>query len=227
MSRRLAITAASVALVTSAILAVWTTGAEGKKGKRVPPNSVGTEQVIDHSLLAIDFAEGQLPAGPTGPPGPQGAQGATGPKGDRGERGPTGPSGPSGPKGDAGQQGPTGPQGPPGSSTSAYAFVVPPEVSMQTDPVLVSSRTRNIASVTNPALGLYCLHAVSPITSTTRSWTVSAESSRSNGTLLYSAVVTDVGCQPGDFGVKTFKFAPSPVAHWTAAWDVAFMVVIP
>src|ERR1700752_2507162 len=96
MSRRVALAAASVAIGAAAILAVWTTGAEGKKSRRVPPNSVGTEQVIDHSLLASDFARGQLPAGPTGPRGPQGARGPTGPKGDPGERGPTGPAGPSG-----------------------------------------------------------------------------------------------------------------------------------
>jgi len=29
------------------------------------------------------------------------------------------------------------------------------------------------------------------------------------------------------FGVRTLKFAPSPTPHWTAAWDVSFMVMVP
>jgi hypothetical protein len=61
----------------------------------------------------------------------------------------------------------------------------------------------------------------------TRSWTVSAESSRSNGTLLYTAVASDTGCPAGTVGVRTFKFAPSPTPHWAPAWDIAFMVVVP
>jgi hypothetical protein len=36
----------------------------------VPKNSVGTAQVIDHSLLKQDFKAGQLPAGARGAPGP-------------------------------------------------------------------------------------------------------------------------------------------------------------
>jgi collagen triple helix repeat protein len=226
MSRKIALTAAFALVGTAAIFAVWTAGAEGKKGKRVPPNSVGTEQVIDHSLRAVDFANGQLPAGPTVPRGRQGATGPTGPKGNPGERGPTGP------KGDAGQRGATGPQGPPGTpgtgtSSSAYAYIVPPEVSMQTDPMIVTARSKNIASVTNPALGLYCLTPVASIDASTRSWTVSAESSRSNPALVYTAVASDTGCPTGTIGVRTFKFAVSPTLHWAPAWDVAFMVVVP
>jgi hypothetical protein len=49
-----------------------------------PRNSVGTNQVIDHSLLAKDFKRGQLPRGAEGIPGPigdQGPQGVPGPPG--------------------------------------------------------------------------------------------------------------------------------------------------
>jgi Collagen triple helix repeat (20 copies) len=65
----------------------------------LPPNSVGTKQVINHSLLKKDFEAGQLPrgarglrgaigaAGPTGPAGPRGAQGVAGPQGDEGSPG--------------------------------------------------------------------------------------------------------------------------------------------
>jgi hypothetical protein len=84
----------------------------------LPTNSVGTPQlkadavvsskVKNHSLRAVDFAPGQLPAGrrgargPVGPAGPQGPQGATGPAGAAGPAGPTGPQGPQGPQGPAG-----------------------------------------------------------------------------------------------------------------------------
>jgi hypothetical protein len=70
----------------------------------LPPSSVGTTQlrndsvtrakiahesltsmlVKDGSLMATDFAPGQLPAGPAGPVGP------AGPKGDKGDKGDTG-----------------------------------------------------------------------------------------------------------------------------------------
>lgn len=47
----------------------------------LPTNSVGSRQVIDHSLLRQDFKPGQLLRGPRGP---RGAQGPTGPKGEAG-----------------------------------------------------------------------------------------------------------------------------------------------
>jgi hypothetical protein len=62
-----------------------------------PKNSVGTRQVINHSLLKQDFKAGQLPrgaAGPQGPNGPQGEQGAGGPQGPQGIQGIQGPPGP-------------------------------------------------------------------------------------------------------------------------------------
>lgn len=77
----------------------------------VPANSVGTAQIRndsvtraklahesitsvlikDGSLMASDFAAGQIPAGPAGPTGAQGPQG---PKGDKGDTGATGKLGP-------------------------------------------------------------------------------------------------------------------------------------
>jgi hypothetical protein len=38
----------------------------------LPPNSVGTVQVKNHSLLTVDFKPGQIPAGKRGPKGPPG-----------------------------------------------------------------------------------------------------------------------------------------------------------
>jgi len=72
----------------------------------LPKNSVGNAQlkkaavtsakVKDHSLLAVDFKDGQLATVvPTtaGPPGAQGAQGPAGPIGDPGAPGSVGPQG--------------------------------------------------------------------------------------------------------------------------------------
>jgi hypothetical protein len=88
----------------------------------LPRNSVGTKQVIDHSLLKVDFKAGQLPRGPAGPQGAAGAQGA---KGDAGAQGAQGAAGAQGPKGDTGAaqgpQGATGPQGPQGATGPAGA----------------------------------------------------------------------------------------------------------
>jgi len=76
----------------------------------VPPNSVGTAQIKNDSitraklahqsitsmlikpgsLMASDFAAGQLPAGPQGATGPAGPAGPAGPKGDNGNKGDTG-----------------------------------------------------------------------------------------------------------------------------------------
>ena len=54
--------------------------------------NIRSSDVTDGSLLARDFASGQLPGGGQGPAGPAGAAGAAGPKGDTGPRGPEGPS---------------------------------------------------------------------------------------------------------------------------------------
>jgi hypothetical protein len=63
----------------------------------LPANSVGTKQVINHSLRKVDFARGQLLRGP------RGFRGLTG------IAGPAGLAGPAGPKGAAGSVGPPGP----------------------------------------------------------------------------------------------------------------------
>jgi hypothetical protein len=56
-------------------------------------SSVRSGEVEDFSLVANDFAAGQLPAGATGAPGPTGPQGPEGPQGPTGLTGATGPAG--------------------------------------------------------------------------------------------------------------------------------------
>src|SRR3954447_19132004 len=73
----------------------------------LPSNSVGTAQlqanavvsskVRNHSLVAADFKQGQLPQGEAGPAGAAGPAGQTGPAGAAGPNGPTGPAGAAGP----------------------------------------------------------------------------------------------------------------------------------
>jgi hypothetical protein len=51
---------------------------------KIASNAVTTTKVKNHSLTRVDFANGQIPAGPrgsVGPPGPAGARGPTGPAG--------------------------------------------------------------------------------------------------------------------------------------------------
>jgi len=55
--------------------------------KLLPPNSVGTRQVVNHSLLRRDFALGQIPRGSQGPRGPQGPPGVRGAQGVQGAQG--------------------------------------------------------------------------------------------------------------------------------------------
>jgi hypothetical protein len=59
----------------------------------LPRNSVGTKQVVNHSLLKKDFKSGALARGTLG------ADGAEGPRGPEGPMGPEGPEGPRGPRG--------------------------------------------------------------------------------------------------------------------------------
>jgi hypothetical protein len=56
-------------------------------GSDIHRNAITSSKVKDRSLKAIDFADGQLPAGPKGDTGAQGPQG---PKGDKGDTGTVG-----------------------------------------------------------------------------------------------------------------------------------------
>jgi hypothetical protein len=78
---------------------------------QLPPNSVGTAQVRDHSLLKQDFRAGVLLRGERGLTGKTGATGLQGPQGATGPQGPAGPTGAAGAKGATGEQGAQGVQG--------------------------------------------------------------------------------------------------------------------
>jgi hypothetical protein len=103
----------SPATVLAAVALLLAMAGSGYAAATLPRNSVGPRQlqnntvtsskVKNHSLLRVDFAAGQIPAGP---------------------RGAVGPPGPPGPAGTPGARGPTGPAGAPGASASAAWAVV-------------------------------------------------------------------------------------------------------
>ena len=86
--RRLRLSPALVVACLALLFALAGTGVAASQA--LPRNSVGTLQVKNRSLLAIDFKRGQIPRGPAGPAGPQG------PQGPAGAQGPAGPAGPAG-----------------------------------------------------------------------------------------------------------------------------------
>jgi hypothetical protein len=108
-----------------AYLALWIALGSGSAyaATQLAANSVGTNQlkpdavvssrVKDHSLLAQDFKEGQLPGASQGAVGPRGAVGA---QGAVGQPGPIGPQGAEGPAGRPGTPGEAGPRGAAGSA---------------------------------------------------------------------------------------------------------------
>ena len=220
MTGRLGIGAAAIAAAATAVVTVGLQSTAATKQLVIPPNSVGSAQIRNHSVRAVDLARGLLRSGP------RGRAGAAGPAGPAGA---VGPQGPEGARGAGGSQGPAGPQGPKGDDgVVAYAFVVPPEVSLSTDPVLVAARSKNFDSVTSPALGLYCLRPSITLDPTKLSWVAAAEFSRTSGGSVSTAEPdSGAGCPAGTFAVRTLKFAPSPSAHWAPAWDVSFMVMVP
>ena len=98
---RARLTYANVAATLALFVAL---GGSSYAALKLPPNSVGSEQVKPGSLRASDFKasdrarlrgpRGRVgPRGPAGPRGASGARGATGARGLTGTRGPTGPAG--------------------------------------------------------------------------------------------------------------------------------------
>lgn len=201
------------------------TGADIRDGsidsRDLKPGSIQSHDIANGTILVADLSKSAVTA-------LKAAKGDTGRTGATGPAGPAGQTGQQGPRGEKGDTGPTGPQGPPGNAAAvAYAYVVPPEVSLNDTPVLVASRTRNFKSVTwKPNIGLYCLEPSIPVDPASRSWVASVEYSRQPA-LDTAEPDAGLGCPAGTFGVRTLKFAPSPTPHWTPAWDVAFMVVVP
>lgn len=206
-------------------------------GKDIKPDSITSRHLVDHTLQARDLSPALLArlrgqTGPTGSTGAKGQTGPAGPKGDTGAAGPAGPRGETGATGPAGPQGDPGPQGPkgdPGGGPSAYAFVVPGEVSLNVAPVLVAERSHNIVSVSSPRAGLFCLKAAAAIDVSKRSWAVTPEASRTDSATAFAYPdAAGIGCPDGTFAVRTYELSPGrAVPTLGVSENVAFMVVVP
>jgi hypothetical protein len=77
-------------MVVASVALLLALGGGAIAATTLPANSVGTRQVINHSLLKKDFKNGQLPRGKRGPRGPRGLTGPRGPQGPKGDTGPPG-----------------------------------------------------------------------------------------------------------------------------------------
>ena len=95
--RRLSPQRPSPAMVVACIALIVALAGTSYAAIRLPKNSVGARQIKKNavsspkvrngSLLRVDFAAGQLPAGPQGPQGPPGQQGQQGQQGIQGPPG--------------------------------------------------------------------------------------------------------------------------------------------
>jgi hypothetical protein len=143
------------------------------RSKHIKDNQVTTRDVKDASLLAADFANGELPSGTAaspgapGPQGPVGPQGPEGPRGPEGAVGPQGLDGPAGPKGETGPEGPVGPRGPEGPMGPSAGFQ---NVRSAGSGNLELSQTCNtpttITSLTLPGPGYYVINATGTVFTT-------------------------------------------------------------
>jgi hypothetical protein len=130
-----------------------------------------------------------------------------------------------------GDKGPPGPPGPPGqNAVSAYAFVVPGEVSLNVNPVIVDARSKNFEQVTSPAAGVFCLKPKPGIDAATRSWSVTPEKSRSTvaSSLLFAYADAGVGtCPAAQLAVRTYELNITKIGAVAAPSEhVAFMVLV-
>jgi hypothetical protein len=113
---------ASPAAVISMIALFVALGGTAYAVASLPKNSVGSPQVINGSLQAVDLSQRARSAlrGHRGPRGRTGAPGAAGAQGPAGATGPAGPAGSIGPPGNTGPVGATGAKGPPGPPGSVF-----------------------------------------------------------------------------------------------------------
>lgn len=108
----------------------------------------------------------------------------------------------------------------------AYAFVIPGEVSLTVDPLLITERTKGFTGVTSPQAGVFCL-ALAEGDPTKMSWSVTPEYSRSSvgaSKLLLAYADVSSACGPGNVRVRTFQGVTGS-ANVIASEGVAFMVV--
>jgi len=150
-------------------------------------------------------------------PGPRGLRGLPGPPGPRGYRGYTGKTGKTGATGKTGLQGPTGSAG----TARAYALV---QATSPGQPVLIAGQTHNIASVSEPSTGVYCLTPGAGVNPATEAEVASPEIGYSSKGVGIVAVNTKATTEcPGGFEVDTYAPGSPP----SLADGYAFTVIVP
>ena len=111
-----------------------------------------------------------------------------------------------------------------GNAVTAYAYVIPGEVSLNVKPMLVPSRTRNFVSVTETSPGVYCLTPTRAVDAAHKSWTVSPEAARSTVANHAMFAYADTGsCAANQVGVRTYALVGGAAVP---SENVAFMVVV-
>jgi len=208
-----------------AYLALWLTlgGGSAYAATQLAANSVGTNQlkldavvssrVKDHSLLAQDFKEGQLPGasqGAVGPRGAVGAQGAVGPSGPVGPQGAEGPAGRPGTPGTPGTPGEAGPRGPAGSValvSRSYALRPGALYGIVTGLQFADSEEEEVTMIT-PDRNLTASHLAVHLTSALASDEAEEISLRLNGQ------ISDLNCvvAPGTSTCTSSAEVPVPAA---------------
>jgi hypothetical protein len=163
----------------------------------------------------------QGPRGFTGPAGPRGATGKTGAPGGKtgatGKTGKTGSTGKTGATGAAGPQGSTGPTGIP-----AYAIVQP----TSTPPTVNLINASNIASVTEPSPGIYCVTPTAGVSLAAGVAAVSPEVSYGMPPGVPGVIAVNAqhaNCPSTPYEVDTY----TPGTTQTLATGYAFTIVIP
>ena len=216
----------SPSLIVAVVAIVLALGGTGYAALKLPRNSVGQAQlrqgavtsakVRNGSLRAVDFARGQLPAGPRGQAGPRGSSGSRGPTGNTGSRGRTGASGRTGPAGINGATGPAGPAG----MTRAYGVV-------KADGTLVAAKSKNLTATRVPAqVGTYCVTptAAAGIDPATVQPAATADAGSTTAGLH---IVQSVGAADADDCAGGWEFVTHDLGPPIARQDSSFTVVVP
>jgi len=198
-------------LATPAVIGAMTVAVPALAGISLDPSAHSSRTKCFIAHIAKHRVRECLLRGPRGLPGPPGPRGFTGATGKTGKTGRTGATGK------------TGPQGAPGAPGTARAYAVVQPASPG-KPALVAAQTANIAGVSEPGAGVYCLAPAAAINPAADTAVASPEASYSSkeeiGLIAVNAKSTHC---PGDFEVDTY----APGATPSLASGYAFTVVVP
>jgi hypothetical protein len=171
----------SPALVISLVALFVALGGTGYAAFSIPKNSVGSAQIVNRSVRAVDLSRKTVAA----LAGKRGADGAAG------TQGPAGPQGPTGPAGAAG-------------TARAYAEVD------NTTPSFVTARTKNFTAVTRVDEGIYCLTPAAGIDPRTVATATAQEFELSSTDGFVMVVGSGSDCPAGQFEVETDDLDEDP-----------------